>query len=784
MRIQFVVPIVLALLAGCDKGASNRAGGTTGATSDPGTTPANPGGTGTATGITVADLEVTELYTSDTSADSCVAIKVKTMNGAVPVPDTGVTMTVESSGLTMTDKGAVTPNSGVSNASGDYSASYCSGKDEGTVTIQIKSGTISANTAKIVIKKKPTFEFSYVRSDLDGAVSTTEGPGVVTLNTLDSGPWDCTSIYFKLSKSGKPVVGQSITFGTQVDFPKGSKLGKRSDALKTETDPITNKKYAVYTAISSGAGEFPVPVCAGVTLGSLVISGQYLDAEENRLYTARSPVLRITSGLTNYLNFSITYDPFNARTLRAFYNDNSEFDLDFKVQLGSRNDGRALPDYPVGFATEVGRYTLENGGVAKDTGDVKLSLHALHLVDNYPYPVLNFGTAYPAAQTRCEPQSIAAWATANGRASVSYAELRQNWRTTGVYTVRGQEHYNDANRNGIYDVGGDGFWDKNQNGVYDTGDVLTYDAGNNGFDSAGEWFIDMPSPFVDVDENGAFDSGKDFLLADEYIAPNGKRDADALIWKKEVFPISMGASPYGLTTKEILAGTGYLTPATTYVSGARTYNVFGSSSIGQGLLWPGWTLESHKLALGRYNFVLFAHDLCGNLLPGGTTIGITFQALYSPQWGAREPKGHIYMQPGDVFLEPTRQLLLNATGGSTAAINFNGTDHPANVDSYPVVADLEVPECNNQCTGVLNTTGGPGYSCDGWAGYASLTTSDPEPALDQHTASTTSQAYLSFPAVSTCNCFPSAQIIAAKGVCGCVNPTYTWDAASATCVKP
>ncbi|MBC7659409.1 MAG: hypothetical protein H7249_06845 [Chitinophagaceae bacterium] len=779
MRILLTVSVLLTLLMACNKGSGrNTTGDAIGGTT---ATPKDPGGTGTATSLEITPLSVSSLYTQDTSAASCVQIVVKTLNNGAPVADAGVTFTVQATGI-MVDKGTITPDSGTSSASGTITSSYCSGKDVGSVVIIVKSGSISTNTSTITITKKPTYEFVYVRSDVDGAaISTTEGASVVTLNTLDSGPSDCTTLYFKLLKSAVPVAGQKITFGTQVDYPKGSKLAKKADPVQTTIETATGKKYATYTATSSGAGEFPVPVCAGVTLGTLLVSGSYTDPEEGRVYHAKSPVIRITAGLTNYTTFSLTFDVKNARTLNAFYNTNSEYDLPLTVQLGARYDGRALPDYPLTFATEVGRYTLDNGGTPDaDAGIIKVKLHALHLVDNYPYPVTNFGTAYPAAQTRCEPLSIATWAAANGVAKVPYSQLRMNWRSTAVYAVRGQEYYNDANHNGVYDEGGDGFWDKNQNGVYDAGDVITHDGGAPGFDPNGEWFIDLPTPFVDVDEDHVFDPSKDILLGDEYAAPNGKRDADAFIWKSEVFPIGMGPSAYGLMSHEILAGPAYNPPASRFVNNGLNTYVNGLPSLVDNDLWPGYSTDTDRLGVVIVPFTVFAHDLCGNLLPGGTKLAIDFEVTHAMGWGHRDPVAHIYTQPVDTFLEPTRHLLKDADGGATALINFNSSDHPTNVDSYPVLSFIEIPTCTNQCTGVL-ALGNPGVSCDAWEGRVRMTVT--EPSLDPHAASVTISNTIKYKRVSTCNCLNN-QIIESQGVCRCPDPKDSWDDATNKCKAP
>lgn len=780
-RKTYSIALTALLLMSCGKSSNDRSGGG-GATDTPGTT--DPGGTGTAGSVEFGPFPA-EVYTSETADNSCVTFKVFTKSSGAPVGDVGVIFTIVSnSASTAEEKGKVTPESGVTDAAGELEASYCSGLAEGLVTISVKAGAVSANSNQITIKKKPAYTFVYTASDAPQA-SDAEGKPVnaINLNTIDSGPQDCTMLYFKLLRTGQPVIGATVKFMTQTDFPKGVKLSRRTDALTTELDPVNGKKMASFAGVSSSSGEFAVPICTGSSLGSVSISGTYTDPEEGRRLTASAPVIRITSGITSYINYSLTFDPLNARTLRAFYNTNSEYDLPFSVQTGARADGLSIGDYPVTIATEVGRYTMSNAGYPNpETGAVPVKLHGLHLVDNYPYPVLKFwknqtaGTVYPLAQTRCEPNEIAAWVRAsNGGTALKFRDLKRNWQSTLVYAVRGQEYFHDANRNGVYDAGGMGFWDKNQNGIFDGNDVITSPAGATTFDPSGEWFIDMPTPFVDVDDDllttsTGYNPAIDILLGDEYIAPNGKRDADTMIWKSEVFPISMGPSGFSLTNNEIRDdGTGKLNPIpemfaqNSLVTVQDDIRVLGRGPLIASKMWD----SAPQIGPGVFNFVFFAQDLCGNLLPGGTKLSVNFEEIYKPVYGTRTNTAFLYPPPGDDKLEPTRQLLREIQG-STAKINFNSSNHPSAVDSYPIYGSVEVPSCNTECTGYIATGG---VACDAWTGYVRLDVEDPDPNLDQHSNITTLRVAMTVPAVRSCTCSTALGVYFHEGECKC--PTGT-----------
>lgn len=776
MLIGLAIVINSIYLTACNPGGSgSRAADTGGTTSVPGgsvpvppddTEISDPKGTATADKLSMAPLAQQVLFTKDASENTCVPIKITATQASLPLANVGIKLSIQGNSSNFNDKGSLIPDAGVTDEAGEFTAAYCSGQEEGTLTLYATTDKISVNSEKITISKKPVYSFRYQRSDVDPLLTPAdagEQTDAIFLNLVDSGPQDCTTLYFKLTKSGAPVVGVTQNFRTQIDFPKGAKLGKRADALKTEVDLISGKKYSVYTATSTSSGEFPVPICSGVSLGTILVSGSFVD-EEDRVYTAHSPIIRITAGLTNFINMSLTFDLVNGRTLKGYYNTNSSYELPITVQLGARQDGNPITDYPVAIASEVGNVSITNGGIPdKEAGSVGAKLKSLHLIDNYPYFTTSY-TGYPLAQTRCEPQSLAQWATANSLTAVNYSDLRKNWRSTFIYSVRGQEHFHDANRNGLYDLGGDGFWDKNQNGYFDTGDVLTFDAGANGtFNPNGEWFIDLPTPFVDVDENGIYEASKDILVGDEYIAPNGKRDADTLIWKYEYFPVSMGPSAYGVRRARIIAAdyNSLDNPATMPWGG--NYEVSGVLPINAADLWPGADADRFA-ASAVYPSVLFAHDLCGNLLPGGTDFNIQFSATYTPTYGARLPAGRIYMQPGDHYLEASRHLLKNAAGGASALINFNAVDHASANSGYPLLSYIEVPACTNTCTGAVQ--GSPGIACDAYSGMAIWSLK--EPALDTRGGDAVSVLTdISFGQYNACNCVANAT--QAAGVCSC-NP--------------
>jgi hypothetical protein len=770
------VAVLLALAAGASTLACNRGGGNSGSSSIRPAATSTKSSTGTATAttttsssgakieppapaatpspaaagdapdaITADTLIRTQLYIKDTpGAETCVTAAFKLTAKGQPAADTTVKFSIAPK-ETATDPGTLTPEEAKTDASGVAETTYCAGTSEMVLSVVAKVGALQANSQDVTVSKKPTYSFSFVKSDASITIAKAEGAaaadgkedavkdGVITLNLLDSGPNDCTKLYFALKQGDQPYVGAEVAFKTQQDYPKGAKLAEKDKAATTEESTTTGKKTATYTATSNAQGELVVPVCSGVDLGTLLVTG-YWKGDDLKEYTAQAPVIQINAGLTYFSNMTLTYDTENAKILRGAFNNNVKHVQPFWVKLGARGDGDPVLDYPVAVASEFGEVVLENGGLPTAAeGTVKFTVEAAHL-DNYrPYPVHEF--SQPLGQTRCDPVKLSMVGT-NDTANVPFSDLRMNWRSTIVYMVRGQEAFFDANRNGVYDEGGDGFWDKNQNGVYDDGDVLTYDAGgDDAFNIKSEWFIDLPSPFIDVNENGSFDAKDptdptsedvDILIGDQFVPPNGKRDADTLIWKHDYLPIYVGTSPVALMRGEIKKAPnfGVLTDtigktwfderdADGLRNGSATRLYTGTARSDFYLTnydWNGDTaVDNDDLpyayeAGGEGQYYLFAHDICGNPPPGGSKVAINVEAV-TEVVGDRAVTGHIYMQAGDNALDPKRRFFSSSPGTNEAVVNFNVAEHPSSGHGYPFEFSIRIAPCTDICSGPLAVFG-------------------------------------------------------------------------------
>lgn len=683
---------------GCNKIAGGgRNGG--GGGSDPGSP--SPSSVDT---IQAQPLPRSAVNTSDSSLEHCVDVSFRALAKDVPVKGASVTFSIIPA---VADSGSLTPSSVETDATGIATTKYCAGTTEMKIAIVAKIAAITANSGDITIKSIPDYELKFSRSDV--AIVMNKGAeadadpvknGVINLNIQDSGPAECANVVFTLSRKGGPAPNKVVKFRTQTDFPKGAKLAKRPDKGTKEKDGSTNKYFAVYEATSDEKGELTVPVCAGPGIGTVLISGTFT-ADASTSYSAQAPVVAIHSGFINWANMSITYDTVNAKTLRGHFNTNSDHVIKFKIKVNSKNDGDPNLENPVSVVAETGRIEIENGGFPNAAGEVPFTMQALHMVDYRPYQVYAFTNT--EAQSRCDPEGLAA------SGGITYLNLSKNWRSTIVYMMRGQEYFNDANGNGVFDAGGDGFWDKNQNGIFDSGDVITFDAGSDGLvNMAGEWFIDLPSPFIDTNENGIYEPNIDVLVGDEYVAPNGKRDKDTTIWKYDYIPIYMGETSFALLHSEVdnvlnisstdLADQYYATLISRGLLGVAP-KIF-TSPMNDTSFWGAAPLQN---AAAR-SFFFLAHGACGNPVPGGVTVTANFNK--NPTiYGERSIVANFYEQPEDYIREPSRRLLHSADSSSSAKIGFNILDHPASKAGYPISLTVGVGECTNECSGDVATAG-------------------------------------------------------------------------------
>lgn len=707
--------------------------------------------------IREVEVSETEIGTADSGKTNCTILTFEALDGsggdAKPLTNVSLAFRFEHSAKTKKNIGTLDPETATTDNEGRAKTKYCAGSVEGDVTVYVAFGTISTNSSPIGVTGQQNYKFEFVAAEIPGIEAAAK---LINLNVFDSTSSDCTSLFFRLSAQDKPLKSETLEFSTPPNYPKGFKLAEKSDPAKTKVDPKTNRKYLYDTATSNAKGVFKVPVCAGTELGTTVVRATYV-ADDGSSYPVASPILKVNSGVTSYGSFSLLFADQDSRSLIGNFSSNTTQERTILIQTGTDQNGFPVDRYSVNVASEYG-YSEIVGSVTPDaSGIVNFKLNQSHLAVTRPFEVNRFSE--PLARTRCDVEALANNTSVNGTASTAdifYKDITKNWRSTVTYYTQGAEQFFDANNNGKYDVGGDGFWDKNQNGIYDSGDVLTLDNNSNG-QADGEWFIDLPSPFVDTDENGIYNPLIDKLVGDDYQAPNGKWDGETQIWRSRVFPLYFRPSVYSITRARIMNGdfndASVDTVGSDYFTDLhnRGFDVRDRDSTG-GFDPPeifGVTAYSVTDRFAKdYWYYFHLHDVCGNPVAGGSDVSVTFVALNPATYGDRELKASFYIQPSDDIREPSRHLLRGAQGGATAKSGYDVVDHPAATASYPVTFLVQTAACTNPCTG---TVSGAGFACDAKSGQINLT-------VDGIT--TTGRYDIS--SVTTCTCVTGIPI---KGVC-------------------
>jgi hypothetical protein len=768
--------VVLASAACSDSGDGRNTGGLggvappTGGEPAPGAPSPDPGGGDTSNYSITVTAGDTDLRTKGSGLKECTSIEATVKNGDQAAEDVSVTFSAVGSDAT-SQAGAANPATASTNKDGVAKTSYCAGPDENQVVVQAKAGASSANSASIKIISVPTYRFSWkplrdrafalktgaLAGNAEGlAEHLAQGPidtekAKALALTLRGGGNDCSDLHFELTKDGNAVSGQTIRFQTQDDVPVGVKLARREATGLTAVNPTTKKTFAYADVESNLDGVFQLPVCSGQIPGTLVLSAMFKEPS-GREHEVFSPVIVMSGGLANYGFMSLTYDGANARVIPADTFTNLQKTSPFIVRLGTLSDGSIIKTHPLSVMAEVGKVVVDGNGVPSDAGDVRFTLESLNTRGRRPFPVTNTlpdlqfneATGYSACDPVLFPTSPTLFST-----------VAKNWRSTVVYHIKGSEYTHANNSTGVFDRSkAFGVWDVNQNGVFEsTYDVITATPAGRTEASfkfyEDDWFFDLPSPFVDRNENGRYDAGE-ATVGNEYVAPNGEPDDDTLIWKSTVVPLYLGATSYSLQHSQISSV--FFDPTTTNPDpkigfepspGMIDYNqwlkdTFGTTRYSTVLpnrkylpSDPDPTLEAHLFGFGppiessttekgiNWETLFFhAHDKCGNPIPGGKKIGSRYEELYPALVGGRTVTTHFFLQPYDGLRESSKRLLAKSDGSSDTSMNQDVLEHPAAKAGFPIELDIQISPCENYCSGDLlpALAGSPPLYCSASAG--------------------------------------------------------------------
>ncbi len=430
------------------------------------------------------------------------------------VPD-GTTVTFSVTGDT--SLGSVTGQA--TTVSGVAKATFTAGDTNGgTATITVKAGDVINISAQITVIAPDTGSIEFVSASPQ--VIGVKGSGQVEVSTIT---------FLVNDVNGNPVVD-----GTAVSFsmlgPSGGKLPSNGGEYIGDVN-ATESAQATTATGSTKDGFAKAILRSGAVTGSVTINASV--TTDGTTFSSSSPTISIGGSVASAPHFSLAASPLNIPGL-VFSGIESTITAFVADRFGNFN---VLKGTSISFYTEAG--AIDTSNVTDETGltSVELRTQAPDPIDVLP------GDLNPT----------------------------DGWVTV-LATVPGEEGFNDANGNGLFDLGeevfdlSEPFLDKNNNGVREA--------------SAGESF----EPFVDANGNGLFDD------------PNGLWDGPGC----ELAQPDSGCQNSKLVWDDIrLAFTGFIGTCTI---SPTTFTVGPS---------------------GRQSFIFTLGDVNNNILPAGTTIKVT-----------------------------------------------------------------------------------------------------------------------------------------------------------------
>ena len=391
------------------------------------------------TSTTVGSVEVTATPTTVTVGGlSSIEATVKDTDGN-NVPDgTTVTFSVDPTSLGSIQPSQATTVDGVAKAS--FTANDTT---SGTVTITAAAGSVS-KTVTITIQG----------ADAGSIEFSSASPQVIGLK--GSGQTETSIITFLV----KDVNGNAVTDGTSVTFTmKGPNGGEYLDPTSTST-----VNGEAVTILHSGSVAGPVTIVASV------------DVNGEALTTSSFPI-SIGGGVPTARSFTLATDVINLPGL-AYVNRQANISVYIADRFGNYN---VLEGTSVSFYAEAGAIDRNVNVNASGSGTVV------------------FRTQNPMpADVAPNAEETALQTTVNTTWGISTTNNPRDGWVSILATVMGEESFEDANANGVFDPGedfddiGEPFIDLNDNGVRD--------------DGTGS---DPLEVYIDVNNNGQYDGPND-----------------------------------------------------------------------------------------------------------------------------------------------------------------------------------------------------------------------------------------------------------------------------------
>ena len=319
-----------------------------------------------------------------------------------------------------------------------------------------------------------------------------------TLGVRYSGYQETSVVTFQLTD----VTGQPYPAGLTVTFAHGPLGGSYIGAVPS----CVAGPPALCSAagVTDDAGTVSVPLQSGTAAGVVAIAATATAGGITGKFTMGN--LSIVGAKANGAHLTVDCSPKNLPALTLQDCSYSHYD-------GPENQTSCTASFAdrfdnvLGVATQVS-FFAEAGSVGPPVTSDPTTGNATASIDAYggtlPWDVAPFGGEYSLAYVdRC---TLAGGTTTHNP---------RDGLVTVIATAYGEEGFVDVNGNGVYD-----------------GPSSPALAGTK-WATTGEPFIDLGEPYIDANDNGVWDPGEPFIDVNQngkYDKPNGKWDADTVIW--------------------------------------------------------------------------------------------------------------------------------------------------------------------------------------------------------------------------------------------------------------
>jgi hypothetical protein len=361
---------------------------------------------------------------------STIEATVKDASGNNVADGTVVNFSTTFSGATLTPQ--------ASTVSGKAQATFTAGATSGTATVSITSGSASASVDITVLPSSSAGTIEFVSAD----------PTVIAVK--GSGGDETSIITFKVTDS----TGQPIADGTQVSF---TVVGPGGGEIVSPSIVGTSGGNAV-TVLQSGTKAGPVTVIATATLDPgpppVVISSS-------------STNVSIGGGVPNWTHLSVATSTFNLPGLSCYGEKGT-----ITAFVADRFGNPVPENTTVSFFTEAG--AIVTSGLTNEFGQAVANIITQGPAprDVKPAPYYENEIVDPYGK----PQPERFWN--DDLFTPGIVRNPRDGLLTIIVMTLGEEGYEDANGNGVYD--------------------------------AGENFVDLPEPFLDVNDNEKWDPAEPY----------------------------------------------------------------------------------------------------------------------------------------------------------------------------------------------------------------------------------------------------------------------------------